>query len=76
VAASSRLLAVVAVVAGWGTAQYPYLLGTHETISDAAAPVPTLVAVTVVFGVAGLLVVPSLGLLYVLQQRGRLHEPG
>jgi cytochrome bd ubiquinol oxidase subunit II len=69
------VLAVVAVVAGWGAAQYPYLLGTHETISQAAAPFPTLVAVTVIFGAAGLLVVPSLALLYVLQQRGRLYEP-
>lgn len=70
-----RVLAVVAVgavVAGWGVAQYPYLLGTHLRLSQAAAPTPTLWAVTLVFIAAVLLCVPSLGLLYLLQQRGRL----
>lgn len=72
-----RVLAVVAVgavVAGWGVAQYPYLLGTHLRISQAAAPTPTLWAVTLVFIAAVLLCVPSLGLLYLLQQRGRLES--
>jgi cytochrome d ubiquinol oxidase subunit II len=67
------VLAVGAVVAGWGVAQYPYLLGTHLRISEAAAPSPTLVAVTVVFGAAVVLCLPSLALLYVLQQRGQLE---
>jgi cytochrome d ubiquinol oxidase subunit II len=65
--------AVAAVVAGWGAAQYPYLLGTHLTIADAAAPRPTLVAVSVVFGAAVVLVIPSLTLLYVLVHRGELE---
>jgi cytochrome d ubiquinol oxidase subunit II len=62
------------VVAGWGVAQYPYLLGTRLRIGDAAAPGPTLVAVTAVFVVAVLLCVPSLALLYFLQQRGQLES--
>jgi len=65
--------AVAAVVAGWGVAQYPDMLGTHLRIDAAAAPRPTLVAVTVVFAAAVLLCVPSFVLLYVLQQRGRLE---
>jgi cytochrome d ubiquinol oxidase subunit II len=65
-------LAVAALVVGWGTAQYPYLLGTHASLTEVAAPQSSLVAVTVVFVVAIALVVPSLTLLYVLQQRGRL----
>jgi cytochrome d ubiquinol oxidase subunit II len=65
--------AVGAVVAGWGVAQYPYLLGTHLSIAEAAAPAPTLVALTVVAAAALLFVVPSMGLLFVLQQRGRLE---
>jgi cytochrome d ubiquinol oxidase subunit II len=65
--------AVGAVVAGWGVAQYPYLLGTHLSIAAAAAPAPTLVALTVVAAAALLLVVPSMALLFVLQQRGRLE---
>jgi cytochrome d ubiquinol oxidase subunit II len=71
-----RLLAAVAVAAlviGWGAAQYPYVLGTHASVDSAAAPAPSLVALTVVFGAAGLLVVPSLALLYTLQQRGQLR---
>ena len=65
--------AVAAVIVGWGVAQYPYLLGTHLSIGAAAAPTPTLVALTVVAAAALLLVVPSLALLFVLQQRGRLE---
>ena len=68
------VVAVAAVVADWGVAEYPYLLGTHLRIADAAAPGPTLIAVTVVFGAAALLVVPSFALLYLMQQRGRLEE--
>jgi cytochrome d ubiquinol oxidase subunit II len=70
-----RVLAVATVsfvVIGWGAAQYPYLLGDHLTISEAAAPDSTLRAVVAVFFVAGVLCLPSLGVLYLLQQRGRL----
>jgi cytochrome d ubiquinol oxidase subunit II len=55
-------------------AQYPFLLGTHLTIAAAAAPTSTLWALTVVAAVALLLVVPSMGLLFVLAQRGRLQS--
>jgi cytochrome d ubiquinol oxidase subunit II len=65
--------AVGAIVAGWGVAQYPYLLGTHLSIAGGAAPTSTLVALTVVAVAAVLLVVPSMALLFVLQQRGRLE---
>jgi len=71
-----QLLAVTAagaIVAGWGVAQYPYLLGTHLPIGVAAAPGPTLVALTVVAAAALVLVAPSIALLFVLQQRGRLE---
>jgi cytochrome d ubiquinol oxidase subunit II len=67
------VLAAAAIIAGWGTAQYPYLLGTHLTISQAAAPTATLVSLTVVAAAALLLVVPSMALLYALDQRGRLE---
>jgi cytochrome bd ubiquinol oxidase subunit II len=71
-----RVLAVVAVGAvliGWGVAQYPYLLGDHVSIAAAAAPAPTLAALAAVAVAALILVVPSLALLYMLQQRGRLE---
>jgi cytochrome d ubiquinol oxidase subunit II len=70
-----RVLAVAAaaaVVIGWGAAQYPYLLGTHLGLGAAAAPRPTLLSLAVVFGAAVVLCLPSLALLYVLQQRGQL----
>jgi len=67
--------AVVAVIWGWGVAQFPYLLPSSLTIGEAAAPDPTLDVVFVVFGVAAVLVLPSLALLYVLTQRDLLeHE--
>jgi cytochrome d ubiquinol oxidase subunit II len=67
-------LAAAALVLGWGVAQYPYLLGTHAAVSAASAPRETLVALTVVFCAAAVLVVPSFLLLYTLAQRARLEE--
>jgi cytochrome d ubiquinol oxidase subunit II len=66
--------AVAAVIAGWGVAQNPYLLPQKLTIADAAAPSATLTSVLIVFGVAVLLVLPSLGLLYTLVQRNLVEE--
>jgi cytochrome d ubiquinol oxidase subunit II len=66
--------AVVAVVWGWGVAQHPYLLPKALTIDAGAAPSATLTSVLVVFGVAILLVAPSLALLYTLAQRGVIEE--
>jgi len=67
------VVAVASVVAGWGVAQYPYLLGTHLSLGEAAAPTPTLWALTVVAAAALLLVVPAMALLFVLVERGRLE---
>jgi cytochrome bd ubiquinol oxidase subunit II len=66
--------AVVAVVWGWGVAQHPYLLPQDLTIDAAAAPSATLTAVLIVFGVAVVLVVPSMALLYTLAQRSLIEE--
>jgi cytochrome bd ubiquinol oxidase subunit II len=68
------VIAVAAVVAGWGVAQYPYLLGTRMTIADAAAPPATLWTLTIVAAVALLVVVPAMALLFTLAQRGRLEH--
>jgi cytochrome d ubiquinol oxidase subunit II len=65
--------AVVAVIWGWGVAQFPYLLPASLRIDQAAAPDPTLSVVFIVFGAAAVLVLPSLGLLYVLSQRDLLE---
>jgi len=79
-AASPRLLrplaagAVVAVIWGWGVAQFPYLIPTSLKIAQSAAPPDTLSSVIVVFIVAAILVLPSLGLLYWLSQKELLGE--
>jgi cytochrome d ubiquinol oxidase subunit II len=65
--------AVVAVIWGWGVAQFPYLLPTSLTIGQSAAPDPTLDALLVVFAVAVVVVLPALGLLYWLSQRDMLE---
>jgi len=75
----TRLLAVGAVVAivwGWGVAQYPDILPGTLSLADAAAPIGSLEALLVVFVVAALIIAPSLVLLYLLDQRSRLSGHG
>jgi cytochrome bd ubiquinol oxidase subunit II len=66
--------AVVAVIWGWGVAQHPYLLPTDLTIDAGAAPGATLTSLLIVFGVAVVLVIPALALLYTLAQRSIIEE--
>ena len=68
--------AVVAVIWGWGIAQYPDILPGSLSLADAAAPSGSLEALLVVFVVAAVVIAPSLALLYYLDQRSRLegHE--
>jgi cytochrome bd ubiquinol oxidase subunit II len=66
--------AVVAVIWGWGVAQFPYLLPTSLRIDQAAAPDATMTIVFIVFAAAAVLVLPSLGLLYALAQRDLLES--
>jgi cytochrome d ubiquinol oxidase subunit II len=68
------ILAVAAVIWGWGVAQFPYLLPTSLTIGESAAPGPTLDSVLIVFGIAAVVVLPSLGLLYWLSQKELVGE--
>jgi cytochrome bd ubiquinol oxidase subunit II len=66
--------AVVAVVWGWGVAQFPYLLPTSLKITQSAAPHQTLAAILVVFIAAAVIVLPALALLYWLSQRDLLND--
>jgi cytochrome bd ubiquinol oxidase subunit II len=67
--------AVIAVVWGWFVAQFPYLLPTTTKISEAAAPDATLGAIFIVFGIACVVVLPALVVLYILAQGDMLeHE--
>jgi cytochrome bd ubiquinol oxidase subunit II len=68
--------AVVAVIWGWGAAQYPYLLPETLKVDAGAGADETLTAVLIVFAVAVVVVLPALGLLYTLGQRSALEEEG
>ncbi|MCE0762239.1 cytochrome d ubiquinol oxidase subunit II [Pseudonocardia kujensis] len=67
-------LAVVGVVAGWGVAQYPWVLPGAVTLSQSAAPEPAQLALLVALGLALVLVFPAFVWLYWLQQHGMLQE--
>ncbi len=66
--------AVVAIIWGWGVAQYPYLLPTDLTIAAGAGTDATMTMVLIVFAAAVILVIPSIALLYTLTQRN-VFEP-
>jgi cytochrome d ubiquinol oxidase subunit II len=68
--------AVATVVIAWGVAQWPYLLPTSLKVSAGAAPDGTLQAVLLVFVLAAVIVLPSLALLYVLDQKGLMPAEG
>ena len=64
VARVGAVLAVAAVLAGWGTGQYPWLLADTLRLDAAAGAHATLVALLVVGAIALVIVVPSLAWLY------------
>ncbi len=68
-------VAVAAIIAGWALAQSPLFL-RDLTVRQAAAPHDTLVAVVVAVVVGGLLLFPSLALLFGLVLRGRFEAAG
>jgi len=84
-ARAAAVLAVGAVVVGWGIAQHPWLLTDTLTIDDAAGARATLWALVGTFAVAAVVVLPSLGWLFWLTQRpawaraertnGETHHP-
>ena len=63
------VLAVAAVLAGWGVAQYPDLLVDQLTLDDAAGARSSLTGLVIVFGAAAVTVVPSLLWLFALVNR-------
>lgn len=65
-------LAVAAVVAAWGYAQYPYVFPTTLSLRQASAPPMSLNAEIVVMGMAAVFVLPSFAYLYWLHQHERL----
>ncbi len=68
--------AVVAIIWGWGVAQYPDILPRTLSLTAAAAPSGALSSLLVVFVAAAVLIAPSLGLLFWLTQDNRLRGHG
>jgi cytochrome d ubiquinol oxidase subunit II len=66
--------AVAVLVLGWALAQRPDML-PGLTVQEAAAPMPTLVAVVVAVIAGGIIVFPALGMLFALVLHGRLDRP-
>jgi cytochrome d ubiquinol oxidase subunit II len=55
---------IALLLLGWGLAQHPYLVYPDITLRDAAAPAPTIAFLLATLPIGGLLLVPSLWLLY------------
>ena len=60
----AAVVAVAAVVLGWGFAQYPWLLVDNITIADGAGHPATLMALLIAAALATVIVVPALVLLF------------
>lgn len=72
----TRELAVVAVASivwAWGLAQQPWMLPGQVTVADAASSPPTLWAIIVAVGLAGVVIIPALALLWRLDQTNALE---
>jgi NADH:ubiquinone reductase (H+-translocating) len=65
---------VLSVLLGWGVAQYPYVFPTTLTIDQAAAPNSVLLWLLITFILFAVTVIPTLLLLWFLDQRSRLDE--
>jgi cytochrome bd ubiquinol oxidase subunit II len=58
-------------VSAWGVEQYPWLLVDQVRITDAGGADATLTALLIVVALAGVTVLPALGLLFRLTQSYR-----
>jgi cytochrome d ubiquinol oxidase subunit II len=70
----TAVVAVAAVVSGWGIGQYPWMLVDQVTIDDAAGAPATLRGLLVVVGLAAVTVVPALAYLFRLTQTQEWSE--
>jgi len=68
--------AVACVVLAWGVAQWPYVIPETMTVSATAAPSGTLEAILFAAALAAVIVLPALGLLFVLDQKSLLAGEG
>jgi cytochrome d ubiquinol oxidase subunit II len=76
VARAAAVVAVAAIVLGWGVGQWPWLLVDVVEVDDAGGADAARWGLLVVSGVATATVLPALAYLYVLTQRDALGGPG
>jgi cytochrome d ubiquinol oxidase subunit II len=76
IARVTAVIAVGAIVLGWGVGQWPWLLVDVVKVDEAAGDRAALWGLLGVFGVAAVTVLPALAYLYVLTQRDALGGPG
>jgi cytochrome d ubiquinol oxidase subunit II len=62
---------VALIVAGWGIAQYPYLIRPGFTITNSAAPSSVAAALDVALGCGAIVLIPSLALLFTVFRKTR-----
>lgn len=65
------VVAVAAIVVGWGVGQYPAILVDHADIDDVIGARTTQVGLLLVFALAAVTVIPALAWLYVLVNNKR-----
>ncbi len=68
----SAVIAVAAIVLGWGFGQYPWILVDTVTIEDGAGNSATLTALLVASGIAAIIITPALVLLFRLADENKL----
>lgn len=66
--------AVATVVAGWGVAQYPNILGDEAPIDETAGANATLWGLLIAFGLVAVMVIPALIWMLSLTERGVFTE--
>lgn len=66
---------ILCIVGGWAMAQYPYIIPPDLTIVEAAAPPVTLRLVTIVLGVGGVILLPSLIYLFRIFKSAPTDQP-
>lgn len=69
------VIAVGAIVVGWGVGQYPDILVDHAEIADVIGARATQIGLLIVFALAAVTAVPALVWLYVLVNGKRWAEP-
>ena len=62
---------VALIVAGWGIAQYPYLIRPEFTITTSAAPTNVVRALDIALGCGAIVLIPSLTVLFTIFKKTR-----